>query len=117
MGWVLSVLDEWTEMKRIQERLQQRPSLVRIDGVIDPLKALVAARLARDSSQPILVIAASGDAADRILQQIQALWPDVAADHDDPRVLLLPSSDTQLYEDTAPDPSLVGRSSPRCACC
>jgi transcription-repair coupling factor (superfamily II helicase) len=76
--------------------------------MIDPLKALVIARLARASDRPVVVIAPNGDSADRIVQQIQALWSDVAADEDDPKVLLLPSSDTLIYEDTAPDPSQVG---------
>jgi transcription-repair coupling factor (superfamily II helicase) len=107
MGWVLTALDDWAEMHEIEERLRQA-SLIRVDGVIDPLKALIIARLARASDRPVVVIAPDGDAADRVVQQIQALWSDVAAAEDDPKVLLLPSSDTLIYEDTAPDPSQVG---------
>ena len=107
MGWVLSALDDWAEMTSIRERLHGA-SLVRLDGVVDPLKALITARLARDSQTPVVVISPNADAADRMLQQIQALWPDVAGAEDDPRVLFLPSSDTHLYEDTASDPSRVG---------
>ncbi len=94
-------------MREVEGRLGS-PSLVRVDGVVDPLKALITARLARASAAPILVISPDGEAADRMLQQLQALWPDVAAREDDPRVLGLPSSETQLYEDTAPDPAQVG---------
>jgi len=107
MGWVLTALDEWAEMQQIEERLR-RASLVRLDGVVDPLKALITAKLARASEAPVLVICSDGEATDRMLQQLQALWPDVAAREDDPRVLSLPSSETQLYEDTAPDPAQVG---------
>ncbi len=107
MGWVLTALDEWAEMREIEEKLRAA-SLVRVDGVVDPLKALITARLARASEAPIFVICPNGEAADRMLQQLQALWPDVAAREDDPRVLALPSSETQLYEDTAPDPAQVG---------
>jgi excinuclease UvrABC helicase subunit UvrB len=107
MGWILTALDDWAEMHEIEERLRQA-SLIRVDGVIDPLKALIIARLARASDRPVVVIAPDGDAADRIVQQIQALWSDVAAAEDDPKVLLLPSSETLIYEDTAPDPSQVG---------
>ena len=107
MGWVLSALDEWAELSKLQERLGEA-SLVRLDGVVDPLKAVITARLARDSQSPVVVISPTADAADRMLQQIQALWPEVAGAEDDPRVLFLPSSETQLYEDTASDPSRVG---------
>ncbi len=107
MGWVLAALDDWADMTQIEERLR-KASLVRLDGVIDPLKALITARLAHASPVPILVISPNGEAADRMLQQLQALWPDVAAREDDPRVLSLPSSENQLYEDTAPDPAQVG---------
>jgi len=108
MSWVVSALGKWVELERIQEGLSESASVVRVDGATDPVKALVAAALARDMQHSTLVISPTGDSAERFYDHLIALTGD-GGPVDDERVVLIPSLEGLLYEDIAPDPTLVGR--------
>ena len=109
MSWLLSALDEWAELRKIEEgSAAADASLVRVDGVIEPVKALIVARLARASGKPILVISPTAEIAERVCEDIRALAPDDPARPDDAKAFLLPSLEALLYEDASPDLRLVG---------
>lgn len=109
MSWLLSALDDWAELRKIEEgSAGADASLVRVDGVIEPVKALIIARLARASDKPILVICPTAETAERTYEDIRALAPDDVARPDDAKAILLPSLEALLFEDVSPDPRLVG---------
>jgi len=109
MSWLLSALDDWAEFRKIEEgSARADASLVRVDGVIEPVKALIIARLSRASDRPILVICPTAEAAERTYEDIRALAPDDVARPDDAKAFLLPSLEALLFEDVSPDPRLVG---------
>jgi len=109
MSWLLSALDGWAELVKIEEGLASAgASRVRVDGLIEPVKALVIARLAHASTAPLLVISPTSEGAERLYEDIRAFTPDDSAEPDAAGVLLLPSLEALLYEDVSPDPRLVG---------
>jgi transcription-repair coupling factor (superfamily II helicase) len=109
MDWVLAALSDWAELAAIEEGLASAgASRIRVEGVVEPAKALVIAGLARASSYPILVISPSSESAERMHQDVRALLEEPGDAGGKPRVLLLPSLEALLYEDVAPDPALVG---------
>ncbi len=106
MSWLLSALDDWADLGKIEEGLASPGvSRVRVDGVIEPVKALVIARLARASRGPLLVISATSESAERLYEDILAVAPEAGVGTP---VLQLPSLEALLFEDIAPDPRLVG---------
>ena len=109
MNWVLSALDGWADLRKIEEGLLSgSASRMRVDGVTEPVKALVIAGVARGWQAPILVISPTGESAQKLHQDLRALWGDPAGNGGQRRVLLLPSLEALLYEDVSPDPELVG---------
>jgi len=109
MNWLLSALDDWAGSSRIQERLASAGvSRVRVDGAIEPVKALLIASLGRASEQPILVISPTSETAQRVCEDAQAFLLEAGGPSEDERVVLLPSLEALLYEDVAPDPRLIG---------
>jgi transcription-repair coupling factor (superfamily II helicase) len=108
MSWLLSALDTWAEVAKIEEGLTSgSASRVRVEGVVEPVKALIIARLARASEAPLLVICPTSESAERRYEDIRAFSGDDPT-YEAARVLLLPSLEALLYEDVAPDPRLVG---------
>jgi len=108
MNWVLAALGDWAELRKIEEGLLSgSASRVRVDGVIEPVKAAVIAGVARGWQGPVLVISPTGESAQKLHQDVRALWEGIGEDGGR-RVLLLPSLEALLYEDVSPDPELVG---------
>jgi transcription-repair coupling factor (superfamily II helicase) len=109
MNWIVAALAGWAELAAIEEGLAAAgASRVRVEGVVEPAKALLVAGLARGSAAPILVISPTSESAERMHQDVRALLDDVGESGTRPKVLLLPSLEALLYEDVAPDPALVG---------
>jgi transcription-repair coupling factor (superfamily II helicase) len=114
MSWLVSALDGWAEMQRIEEGLAAASaSRVRVDGAVEPVKALIVARLARATSAPILVISPTGESAQRLHDHLFALGPQAHLSpaqngEEEPYAALIPSLEALLYEDISPDPRLVG---------
>ena len=107
MSWVVSALREWADFSKLQEGLAKSASPVRVDGATDPVKALVAAGVAR-GSRPLLLISPTSDSADRLYDHIVALTDGGDTPKAEGRVVLLPSLEILLYEDIPPDATLVG---------
>ena len=105
---MLSALDEWADLRKIEEGLQGSASRVRVDGATQPVKALVAAALARASDSLFLLVSPTSDSAVRIYEDILAFSGDGTEAPEPANVVLLPSLEALLYEDIAPDPKLVG---------
>jgi len=109
MSWLLSALEGWAELVKIEEGLASAgASGVRVDGVIEPVKALIIARFSHASTSPLLVICPTAEVAERVYEDVRALSSEAGLSADDSRVLLLPSLEALLYEDVSPDPRLVG---------
>jgi len=106
MSWVLSALDSWAELAKIKEGLLGSASRVRVEGAVDPVKALIVAALARGFERPTLVITPTSEAAERFHDHLLALSDSSSAPGE---VYLLPSLEALLYEDVRPDPALVGQ--------
>jgi transcription-repair coupling factor (superfamily II helicase) len=107
MSWVAAALDKWADLRKIQEGLQSSASRIRVDGATGPVKALIAAALARGSQAPVLVISPTNESAETFHDHVAALTGDGRLE--DERVVLLPSLEVLLYEDVSPDPTLVGQ--------
>ncbi len=114
MSWLVSALDGWAEMQRIEEGLAAAgASRVRVEGATDPAKALVAARIGRAFRVPVLLISPTSESAQRIHEHLLALAgpdgrPGEEGGEHGPCAMLLPSLEALLYEDISPDPTLVG---------
>ncbi|UCC67391.1 MAG: transcription-repair coupling factor [Armatimonadota bacterium] len=114
MSWLVSALDGWAEMQKIEEGLASAgASRVRVDGATDPAKALVAAGVARAFRVPVLLISPTSESAQRIYDHLLALADGLAppSEENGPNgrcAVLLPSLEALLYEDISPDPRLVG---------
>jgi len=44
MSWIVTALDEWADVAKVEEGLSGSASRVRVDGATDPVKALVRRR-------------------------------------------------------------------------
>ncbi len=108
MSWIVAALDAWADLGKIQEGLRGSASRVRVTGATGPAKALIAAAAARRSGRAVFVVSPSSESAERFHDNVAALTGEGRADTDD-RVVLLPSLEILLYEDVAPDPTLVGQ--------
>jgi len=109
MSWLVSALDGWAELEKIQEGLASASaSLVRVDGASDPVKTLLAAGLARAFRAPVLLICPTSESAERMYEHLLALTADGADAPQDDQVVFLPSLEALLYEDIAADPRIVG---------
>ena len=107
MSWIVSALDEWADLTRIEEGLSGSASRVRVDGATDAAKALVAAALARRSERTLFLISPTSDSAQKLYDHVVALTGDGGAPEKG-RVVLLPSLEVLLYEDVRPEATLVG---------
>ena len=107
MSWIVSALDEWADLTRIEEGLSGSASRVRVDGATDAVKALAAAALARRSERTLFLISPTSDSAQKLYDHVVALTGDGGAPEKG-RVVLLPSLEVLLYEDVRPEATLVG---------
>ncbi len=107
MSWIIAALQEWADLPKLQEGLSQSASRVRVDGATDPVKALVAAAVARDH-QTMLVISPAGESAERLYDHLVALTNGGESSEVEGRIVLLPSLESLLYEDVPPDATLIG---------
>jgi len=109
MSWLVSALENWAELGKIEEGLASgSASRVRVDGATDPAKALVAAAVARGLRAPLLLVCATTESAERMYEHVLALASQAPAASGQDAVALLPSLEALLYEDVSPDPRLVG---------
>jgi len=108
MSWVLSALEGWAEFAKVKEGLRGSASLVRVEGAVDAVKALIVAGLARAAKAPILVISPTAESAERLADHVRAFLQRDDGTASDLDVLLAPSLEALLYEDVRPDPGLVG---------
>jgi len=115
MSWVASALDDWAEFRQIKEGLtSESASRVRVEGATGPVKALIAAALARALNTPVVVLCPNSESAERMHDHLVALageprqTPEGAASAQEGPATLVPSLEVLLYEDIAPDPRLVG---------
>ncbi len=99
---LLPAIDGAVELDRLRSRMSAEGALTL--GVSDGAKAAVLAALARDASQPILIITAKPQHAEALVDELQAWLGDTAG-----RVLLFPERDALPYERLAPDPDDVQR--------
>jgi transcription-repair coupling factor (superfamily II helicase) len=109
MSWILSALDEWAELTKVQEGLAEASaSRLRVEGVIEPVQGLIAAWVARACGVPVLLISPTGEAAQRRYEDLLALIDQQPGGGQQIQVALLPSQEALLYEDVVPDPSVIG---------
>ncbi len=99
---LLPVIYEAVGLDRLRSRMSGDGALML--GVSDGAKAAVLAALARDASQPILIITPKPQHAEAMVDELQAWLGDRAG-----RVLLFPERDALPYERLAPDPDDVRR--------
>ncbi len=99
---LLPVIEGAVGLDRLRSRMSADSTLTL--GVSDGAKAAVLAALARDASQPILVITPKPQHAEALVDELQAWLGDRAG-----RVLLFPERDALPYERLAPDPDDVQR--------
>ena len=97
---LLPVIDGAVGLDRLRRRMSAAGALML--GVSDGAKAAVLAALARDESQPILIITPKPQHAEAIVDELRAWLGDDAR-----RVLLFPERDALPYERLAPDPDDV----------
>jgi transcription-repair coupling factor (superfamily II helicase) len=106
MKSLLSALEGWAEFRSLQEGLAQSASLMRVTGLEGAAKSFVLAGAFARLERPGLIITWNAQEAARIYDDMAALlgehFPEVKTN-----LLLLPSLDTLLYEDVAPDKELL----------
>ena len=100
---LLPVIDETVGLDRLRRRMSEGGPLVL--GVSDGAKAAVLAALARDATQPLLVVVPKPQHADALVEELQAWLGSAGAG----RVLLFPERDALPYERLDPDPDDVAR--------
>ncbi|MEK7693091.1 MAG: hypothetical protein AAB349_02780, partial [Chloroflexota bacterium] len=94
---LLPAIEGAVGLDRLRSRMSADGALTL--GVSDGAKAAVLAALAREASQPILVITPKPQHAEALVDELQAWLGDRAG-----RVLLFPERDALPYERLAPDP-------------
>ncbi|MBI5285635.1 MAG: transcription-repair coupling factor [Chloroflexi bacterium] len=97
------VIDQTVDLDRLRRRMSEAGSLML--GVSDGAKAAVLAALARDASQPMVIVVSKPQHADALFDELRA-WLGATSAR---RVLLFPERDALPYERLAPDPDDVTR--------
>jgi len=100
---LLPVIDQTVDLDRLRRRMSEAGALML--GVSDGAKAAVLAALARDASQPMIIVVSKPQHADALFDELRAWLGEAAAR----RVLLFPERDALPYERLAPDPDDVTR--------
>jgi transcription-repair coupling factor (superfamily II helicase) len=107
MGQLISALEEWAELRKLEEGLRGSVSCWRVEGLSGSATAAFLGALARRMERSLLVLTYSRERAEKLFDDLASLLLPEEAEPTEAGLHLFPSLEGQLYEEVAPEAAVV----------